>query len=156
MPLRKPDIFQVVVLPARAHTFLTARRSRVVSFLQSKENILELVHSCVGEEQRGVPVRHQRRAPHPPVPLALKEAQEPFADLVPAPKFLAYRFTRHDRLRFAGFNPQIIADAAHPRNEPRVGSRATFRLCDSLEVRPPPVRKAIWAYNATDFVNPPL
>jgi hypothetical protein len=54
------------------------------------------------------------------VPFALKKAQEPFADLVPAPKFLAYRFTRHTRLSFAGFNLQIIADAANPRNERRV------------------------------------
>jgi hypothetical protein len=46
------------------------------------------------------------------VPLRLKKAQELFADLVPAPKSLAYRFTLQDRLSFAGFNPQIIAEAA--------------------------------------------
>src|SRR6267143_4778172 len=126
MPLRKPHIFQIVVLAARAHALLAARRPRVIPFLQSKEHILELVHPRIREQQRRVPMWHQRRAPHPPVPLALKEAQEPFTDLVPAPKFLAYRFTRHVRLSFAGFNPQIIADAAHPRNEPRVGSSATY------------------------------
>src|SRR5882762_1551793 len=107
MPLRKPHIFQIVVLAARAHALLAARRPRVIPFLQSKEHILELVHPRIREQQRRVPMWHQRRAPHPPVPLALKEAQEPFTDLVPAPKFLAYRFTRHVRLSFAGFNPQI-------------------------------------------------
>src|SRR5258707_7074621 len=144
MPLRKPHIFQIVVLPARAHALLCRRRLVVIALFQPQKHVLELVHPRIREQQRGIPMRHQRRTPHPPVPLALKKAQEPFADLVPAPKFLAYRFTRHVRLSFAGFNPQIIADAAHPRNEPRVGSWASFRLCDLLEVRPPPVRKAIW------------
>src|SRR6267143_3742946 len=120
MPLRKPHIFQIVVLPARAHAFLAARRPRVVPLLQPQKNVLELVHPRIRKQQGSVPMRHQRRAPHPPVPLALKKAQEPFADLVPAPKLLAYRFTRHVPLSFAGFNLQIIADAAQPRNQPRL------------------------------------
>src|SRR6266403_1651788 len=89
MPLRKPHIFQIVVLPARAHALLCRRRLVVIALFQPQKHVLELVHPRIREQQRGIPMRHQRRTPHPPVPLALKKAQEPFADLVPAPKFLA-------------------------------------------------------------------
>ncbi len=108
------------MLAAGAHAFLRRRRPRVLPLFQPQKHVLELVHPRIRKQQGSVPMRHQRRAPHPPVPLALKKAQEPFADLVPAPNFLAYRFARHVRLSFAGFNPQIIADTADPRNEPRV------------------------------------
>src|SRR6266852_5779372 len=107
MPLRKPHIFQVVVLPARAHAFLRRRRPRVIPLLQPQKHVLELVHPRIRKQQGSVPMRHQRRAPHPPVPLAFKKLQ----------KFLPNFVPRQGRLSFAGFNPQIIADAANPRNE---------------------------------------
>ena len=71
--LGEADIFQVVVLAAGAHAFLAACRPRVVAFFEAEENVLELVHPRVGEEQRGIAMRYQRRAAHDFVPLVLKK-----------------------------------------------------------------------------------
>src|SRR5262249_49796891 len=48
------DVVEIVVLAARADTLLRARRPLVVSLLPSGEDVLELVHPGVGEEQRRV------------------------------------------------------------------------------------------------------
>ena len=83
MALRKPHIFQVVMLPARAHAFLTARRSRVIPLFEAEEHVLELVHPRIRKQQGRVPKRHQRRAAHAAVPFALKKLQELLAEFVP-------------------------------------------------------------------------
>src|SRR6266850_2257451 len=93
--LGKAYILQVVVLAACAHAFLAGRRARVIAFFESEKNILELVHTRVGEEQRGIAVRHERRAANAPVSFAFKKTQEAFANLVPAPEFLAFQYARH-------------------------------------------------------------
>ena len=62
MPERRPDVLEVVVLAADAHALLRGRRTRVVARLPAEEDVLELVHPGVGEEQRRIVVRHQRRA----------------------------------------------------------------------------------------------
>ncbi len=88
MPLRKSNIFQVVVLPASAHTFLRAGGAGVLALFQPQKNILELVHPGVGEEQRRIPVRHQRTTSHPAMALtvctllAFEELQKLFPNLV--------------------------------------------------------------------------
>ena len=48
------DVFEVVVLAAGAHAFLRSRGAVVVALLQAEENVLELVHPRVGEEQRRI------------------------------------------------------------------------------------------------------
>ena len=48
------DLVEVVVLASGADALLSARGPHVVALLESKEHILELVHACVGEEQRRV------------------------------------------------------------------------------------------------------
>ena len=98
MPLRKPHIFQVVVLPAGAHAFLAARSPRVIPLFQPQENVLELVHPRIRKQQGSVPMGNERAAAHAAMSFAFKELQKLFANFVPAPKFLAYRFTRHVRL----------------------------------------------------------
>src|SRR5205823_11776040 len=45
------------------------------------EDVLELVHPGVGEEQRRVVLRNERGALHPPVPPLLEEAEETFTNL---------------------------------------------------------------------------
>src|SRR5713101_2379653 len=95
MPLRKPHIFQIVVFPARAHAFLRRSGPRVIPLFQPQKHVLELVHPRVRKQQSSVPMWHQRRAPHPPVPLAFKEAQESLADIVATPRLLAYLVPRH-------------------------------------------------------------
>ncbi len=85
MPFCKADIFEVVVLSARAHAFLRRRRPVVIALLQPEKNILELIHPRIGEEECRVAVRHQRRAANAAMSLALKKLEKRLADLIPAP-----------------------------------------------------------------------
>jgi len=57
---RRSDVVEIVVLAADAHHFLRGRRARVVASLAPKEDVLELVHAGVGEQQRGIVTRNQR------------------------------------------------------------------------------------------------
>ena len=86
--LGEADVFEVVVLAAGPHAFLRGRGARVLALFEAQEDVLELIHPGVGEEQRGISMRHQRRAAHTFVPLALKEAQEHLANLTPAESVL--------------------------------------------------------------------
>ena len=76
------DVFEVVVLAAGADAFLRGGRAGVVALLGAEEEVLELVHARVGEEQRGVVGGHQRGRVHAAVSLGLKEAQKQLADFV--------------------------------------------------------------------------
>src|SRR5262249_34878921 len=60
MAFGEADVFEVVVLAAGADAFLRRSRSVVAALFKAEENILELVHSGVGEEQRGIAVRNKR------------------------------------------------------------------------------------------------
>src|SRR5260370_20761628 len=94
------DVFEVVVLAARAHAFLRTRRPRVIALFEAEENILELVHPRIRKQQGSVPMRHQRRAPHAPVPLAISA----FLPLKKLQKLLPYFVACHSSLgRNRGF-----------------------------------------------------
>ena len=58
------DLLEVVVLPAGPHALLARDRAGIVPPLQTLEHALELHHPRVGEQERGVVGRHQRRAWH--------------------------------------------------------------------------------------------
>ena len=64
MPRRVAHVLEVVVLAARAHAALRARGAHVVALCPAEENILELHHAGVGEEQRRVVARHERARRH--------------------------------------------------------------------------------------------
>ena len=70
------DVFKVVVLAAGADALLRRGGAGVVALLGAKEEVFELVHARVGEQQRGVVGRHQRGRVHAAVPLRLKKAQK--------------------------------------------------------------------------------
>ena len=70
------DVLQIVVLAAGAHAFLRGGGARVVALLDAEEDVLELVHAGVGEQQRGIVGRHQRRGVHDLVSVLLEIAQE--------------------------------------------------------------------------------
>ena len=55
----KSHVFKVVMLAAGADAFLRRGRTGIVALLRAKEQVLELVHSGVGEEQRRIVGRHQ-------------------------------------------------------------------------------------------------
>jgi hypothetical protein len=76
VPERRTDVLQVIVLAADAHALLRGGRTRVVARLPAKEDVLELVHPGVGEEQRRVVVRDERRARHDAMALPLEVPEE--------------------------------------------------------------------------------
>ena len=78
------DIFEVVVLAAGAHAFLRRRGARVFALLEAQEHVLELVHPGVGEQQRGVVRRDERRTAHDAVAAVGEEFQKRAADFVAA------------------------------------------------------------------------
>ena len=58
------DIVEVVVLAAGAHAFLRGGGARIGALLEAGEDVLELHHAGIGEHQRRVVARHQRRRRH--------------------------------------------------------------------------------------------
>ncbi len=76
------DIVEIVVLAARAHAFLAGGGAHIVASFHPGEAVLELHHARIGEHQRRIVARHQRRAIDDAVIVALEEAQEGGADLV--------------------------------------------------------------------------
>ena len=75
-------VLQVVVLAPRAHALLGGGRARVVALLLAQEDVLELVHARVGEEEGGVALGDEGRAADHAVAALLEVAQERAADLV--------------------------------------------------------------------------
>ena len=69
------DVLEVVVLAAGAHAALRARGARVGALLRAEEDVLELDHAGVGEQQRRVVARHQRARGHDGVAVALEESR---------------------------------------------------------------------------------
>src|SRR5262249_2604333 len=76
------DVLEVVVLAAGAHALLSRRGAPVVALLLAREDALELHHAGVGEEQRGIIARHERRRAHTPVAVALEVAKKLFTQAV--------------------------------------------------------------------------
>ena len=57
---RRPDVVEVVVLAADAHHLLCRRGAPVRALFAAQEQILELVHPGVREEERGIVAGHER------------------------------------------------------------------------------------------------
>jgi hypothetical protein len=110
--LGEADIFEVVVFAAGAHAFLRRRCPRVIPLFEAEENVLELVHPRIRKQQGSIPMRHQRRAAHSPVPLALKEAQESLADVVATPRLFHCARPGHFHVRApAGTSASVLQDS---------------------------------------------
>jgi hypothetical protein len=60
VPQRGPHVLEVVVLAADPHALLGGCRAPVVAPVAAEEDVLELVHPRVGEQQRGVVGRNER------------------------------------------------------------------------------------------------
>ena len=89
MPLGESDVLKVVVLAAGADAFLGRSGAVVVSLFEAKEDVFELVHPGIGEQQGGVAVGDQRGTADAAMALALEEAEKGFADVVAGPGFSA-------------------------------------------------------------------
>src|SRR5439155_12109602 len=60
----------------RAHAFLRARSPCIVALFLPQEDVLELIHPRVGEQQRRIVGRNQRRAAHHAMPAGGKIVKE--------------------------------------------------------------------------------
>src|SRR5207249_5019346 len=78
---RAADLLQVVVLARHSLALLRACGAPVGARLLSQEDVLELVHAGVREEQRRVLRRHERRRRHTLVPLRFEEGEKSLPDL---------------------------------------------------------------------------
>ena len=76
------DVFEIVMLAAGAHALLRGHGAIVVPLLGAREYVLELVHPSVGEQQRGVVGRDQRRAANDFVTLRREVVEKLLADLI--------------------------------------------------------------------------
>jgi hypothetical protein len=83
------DIVEVVVLAAGAHAFLRRHRARIGPLFQAGEDVLELHHAGIGEHQRRIVARHERRRRHDFVTLAREKAEEIRPDIVDAAHLVA-------------------------------------------------------------------
>ena len=61
MPRGVADIVEIIVLAAGAHAFLRGGRARAATLFDAGEGVLELHHARVGEHQRRIIVRDERR-----------------------------------------------------------------------------------------------
>ena len=74
------DRVEVVVLAAGTQAALHVGRAHVRQLLAAEEDVLELDHARVREQQGRVVTRHERRRGHDSVALGLEEVEEGLAD----------------------------------------------------------------------------
>src|SRR5207247_4186476 len=146
VPGRPPHVLAVVVLAARPHALLRRGRAGVVALLLAEEDVLELVHPRVREQQGRIALGHERRAPHHAVAAGLEEGQAGGADLV-----RGHRSARPlpSRIHLGAHNPSFLSWgvlAAYPPRPPaRVFRGVEFNSTPLIQ----PVR-----YAAPRGVNP--
>ena len=75
------DVFQVVVLTAGTDTALCCGGTGVRTFIQTEENIFELVHPCVSKKQRWIVVRNQRTALDNLMSFCMEKVEKRLTDL---------------------------------------------------------------------------
>ena len=81
VPGGEAHVVEVVVLAAGAHALLRGGGARVVALLAAGEDVLELDHAGVGEQQRRVVLGDERRGGDAAVAALLEELEERLADL---------------------------------------------------------------------------
>ena len=82
MPGGIADVFQIVVLAAGAHAFLRRGGALIGPLLQPGEDVLELNHSGVGEQQCRIVARHEWARRYNLVPVAREIVEKRRADVV--------------------------------------------------------------------------
>ena len=76
------DVFEIVVLAAGADAFLRGGGAGVVALFETLEDLLELVHAGVGEEQGGVVGRQQGTAADDAMAAGVEEVEKTLTDIV--------------------------------------------------------------------------
>ena len=77
----RADVLQVVVLAGHPQALLGGHRPRRLRLFDAEEEVLELDHPGVDEQQGRIVARHQRRARHRGVPAAGVEVDEALSDV---------------------------------------------------------------------------
>ncbi len=77
-----PHIFEVVVLACHAHTLLRVDGAFVGLGIGADEDILELHHARVGEQQSSIPAWDERHGRHGGMSVLDEEVNKVLADLV--------------------------------------------------------------------------
>src|SRR5262249_14858956 len=121
-------VVEVIVLTARADALLRIRRPPVRPAARAQEHVLELVHACIGEHQRRIVQRHNRRGWHDGMVLALEELEEFAANLVSRSghEYLRFRLPGSRTLP----SPAIVAAGAGSRKAVERSPRAIYRKRD--------------------------
>ena len=117
MAVGEADVFEIVVLAAGADAFLAGGGALVVALLEAEEDILELVHPGVGEEQRGIVRRDERGAAHDAVAALFEEFQKCFADFVAGQILFLFIVLAHVRLDVPVWRNERIPVAALARDD---------------------------------------
>ena len=77
-----PNLFEVVMFSAYTHTLLNRSRPFVAPFFQSEKHILELVHSCIREQNCGIILRKKRGTSYDFVISIREKVEERLPDLL--------------------------------------------------------------------------
>ena len=75
-------LFEVVVLTTHAQTFLRVCHASAFRFCVSEDNVLELIHTRIGEHEGGVVFNHHWSGGNDEVSVLLKETLVRFAYFV--------------------------------------------------------------------------
>ncbi len=75
------DIFQIVVFTARTHAALRGGCTGIITLIEAKENILELVHPGVGKQQCGIVIGNQRAAGNYLMSFTMEKIEKRLTDL---------------------------------------------------------------------------
>jgi hypothetical protein len=77
----RTHILQVIMLATDPHTLLGIRRPGILPLFQAKEDVFELIHPGVGEQQSGIITRYQRVAGYDGVVFAGEEIEKSLPNL---------------------------------------------------------------------------
>src|SRR5690606_35847599 len=75
------NVFEVIVFAARTYATLRRRGAGIRPRFRAREDILELHHAGIGEEQRGIIARHERGRGNDLVPLRFEKGKKLLAYL---------------------------------------------------------------------------
>src|SRR5207248_569969 len=136
MPGGEAYVLEIIVLSARPHALLAGRGAGVVARLAAGEDVLELIHARVGEEQGRVVLRNERGALHSPVPPLLEEAEEGLADLGGGPR------CRHGGGKIRKTRPFVTRRALEADERGQAGLEVVHRLdLGRAGLQDPPARE---------------
>jgi hypothetical protein len=75
------DVFQVVVFTTSTNAALRGRRTRVITLVEAKEHVLELVHPGIGKQQSWVIMWHQGAAIDNLMAFTMEKVEKRLTDL---------------------------------------------------------------------------